>query len=177
MHVVQQDDEAHEHHGEHAHERVVDERVEEHQNEAPADDDAGAAQRAEEATLALLERPLQHVDHGLRFRSERQRHVRSPAAQPQSKRDPVHKEGKRQEACAEELLQRYETVFQESGPDQQDHAERTYTQQYVDDDGVLPAAVTRDRALDEEHVLVSNWYTVEQCKRRRRQLLICEKKR
>jgi len=148
--VVQQVDEAQQHRALRPHQRVVHERVEQHENQSATDQHALAADRPEHAVLAVLERALQRLDDRLGLGSERRRGRRGlvgregAAAAPvaaEAEPAPADEKRQRQQEGQEELGEPDEAVLEEARADEQSCAERDDASCRVRGDRVLPRLI------------------------------------
>ena len=184
MHVIQQDDEAVAEHTDHTHERVDDERAEEHENEAPHQHHPRSARRRPRAAPRRRRRPERNLDDPQDgARHGRQRAPRSNAlplaaqAQAQAHRRPVDDERQREEAGAEEVRERDEAGVQEAGAEQEGEGEGQHAAGDVRDDGAVLQAEAGQRAVEEQHALVADLHRVKQREGGGRQLLVGEQQR
>ena len=100
--VVDEDDEAEQHHAQHPYERVVDERKEHDEYQPAAEEDALTADGSQPAAIRLLEWSLKDLHHRLRLgRDRRPSARRRPPTQPDP--EPADEERQRDDGGEEEL--------------------------------------------------------------------------
>ena len=182
---MQQVDETEQHRALRSHQRIVDERVQQHESQPTTDQHALSARRPKQSVSALLERPLEVLDDCLRLGSQRRRGrslVRLESATAatvaaDAEPAPVDEERQRNHESEEQLGEPDQTVLEQAGADEQCRAERGDAGSRVDGDEVLPRLVAFDCALDEQHAAVIDWNAVEQCERRSREFLVSKQQR